>query len=336
MCYASPYVFLEVPSDLNVYMVWMDRFSEVKMGSKTLAVIAVVLVVVIVFFVLDTTSLLDPILERLPLREPEATFNAVLRVDGYVDEANSTESFYAIAYSVSNMGNTTAQNVTLATVVDGEPQATKLIPSLSVSDSANYSLIVPAASDKLHVVSLQASCEDSVDAYSFSFGADMPRTFSDDQELVKLFVTPREPRLVALKNEVLKDAPLKVKDWIALRNWVGNNIQYRHDDAIHGVSDYWQFGKETVSLKTGDCEDFSILLCSLFRAAGYSPDDVYVVIGKNPNGYHAWVKINLETLGWYNLEPQENGWATLVGDFLTLSDYYALHQFNDQQFHQIG
>jgi predicted transglutaminase-like cysteine proteinase len=234
------------------------------------------------------------------------------------------------------MGNETAQNVTLAIIVDGETQETNLIQSLSVSDSANYSMVVPAASGELHLVSLQASCEDSVDAYSFSFGADVPRAFSDAPELAKLFVTPREPSLVALKDEVLKDTPLKVKDWIALRNWVGNNIQYRHDDAVHGVRDYWQFGKETVSLKTGDCEDFAILLCSLLRATGYSPDDVYVVIGKNPNGYHAWVKINLGLLGWYNLEPQENGWATFVGDFLTLSDYQALYQFNDQQFHQIG
>jgi len=306
---------------------------EVKMGSKTLAVIAVVLVIVVVVFVLDTSSLLDPVLDRLSLREPEVPHNAILMVDGYVDEA--AERSYTIWYSVSNVGNATAQNVTLSAVVDGEPQATKLIPSLSVSDSANYSLVVSAASGSLHVVSLQASCEDSVDAYSFSFGADVPRTFSDDPELVKLFVTPREPSLVALKDEVLKDALLKVKDWIALRNWVGNNIKYKTDDAVYGVREYWQFGKETVSLRTGDCEDFAILLCSLLRVSGYSPDDVYVVIGKNANGYHAWVKINLGSLGWYNLEPQENGWATLVGDFLTLSDFQALYQFNDQQFHQI-
>jgi hypothetical protein len=318
--------------------IWFGWASlvEIKMGSKTLAFIAVVLVIVIAVFVLDTTSLLDPILERFSPREPEVTYNVVLWVDGYVDEANSPEGYYKIAYSVLNMGNTTAQNVTLAAAVDVETQTPKLIPSLSVSDSANYSLTVPAASGELHMVMLQASCEDSVDAYSFSFGADVPRTFSDNPELVKLFVTPREPSLVALKNEVLKDAPLKVKDWIALRNWVGNNIQYRYDDDVYGVRDYWQFGKETVALKTGDCEDFAILLCSLLRASGYSPDDVYVVIGKNPNGYHAWVKINLGTLGWYNLEPQENGWATLIGDFLTLSDYQALYQFNDQQFHQIG
>lgn len=305
------------------------------MASKTLAVIAIVLLVVIVVFFVDTRVFLEPVLDRLPFREPEVTSKAVLRVDGYVDEANSPEGSYAIAYSVSNLGNATAQNVTLVAVVDGEQQANKLIPSLEVSDSANYSLAVSAASDELHIVSMQASCEDSVDAYSFSFGADVPRTFSDYAELVKLFVTPREPSLVAIKDEVLKDAPLKVKDWIALRNWVGDNIKYESDEVVHGVREYWQFGKETVDLGTGDCEDFAILLCSLLRAAGYSPDDVYVVVGKNADGYHAWVKINLGTLGWYNLEPQENGWATLVGDFIMLSDFQALCQFNDQQFHQI-
>ena len=306
------------------------------MGSKTLAAIAIVLLVVVVVCFVDTRVLLEPVLNRFSPRQPEETYTPLLRVDGYVDEANSPENAYTIAYSVSNFGNATAENVTLTAVVDGEPHANTLIPSLELSDSANYSLTVPTDSGTLHTVSLHATCENSTDAYSFSFGADVPRAFSDNPELVKLFVTPREPSLIALKDEVLKDALLKVKDWIALRNWVGSNIQYQNDDAVYGVRDYWQFGKETVNLRTGDCEDFAILLCSLFRAAGYSPSDVYVVIGKNAAGYHAWVKINLDTLGWYNLEPQENGWATLVGDFITLSDYQALYEFNDQQFHKIG
>lgn len=311
---------------------------DVKMVSKTLAVIAVVFAAVIVISVLDTTSILNPLMERLGLSEPqEVTYNSVLRVDGQASEAASPTGYYTIAYSVSNMGNETAQNVTLTTTCNGENGETKTIQSLPVSDTAKYSMLVPAVSSELYIVSVKASCMDSEDAYSFSFGADLPRTFSDDAEHVKLFVTPRETSVVALKNEVLKeDALLKFKDWIALRDWVGNNIQYRHDDEVHGVQEYWQFSKETMTLKTGDCEDFSILLCSLLRAAGYSPNDVYIVIGKNQNGYHAWVKINLESIGWYNIEPQEDGLATLVGDFLTLSDYQALYEFNDQQFHQIG
>ena len=48
------------------------------------------------------------------------------------------------------------------------------------------------------------------------------------------------------------------------------------------------------------------------------------------------MKVRLELGGWYNLEPQENVLAKLVGDFLTLSDYQALYEFNDQQFYKIG
>jgi predicted transglutaminase-like cysteine proteinase len=304
------------------------------MGSKALAAIAIILLVVIVLFFVDT-PVFEPILNRLSPNKPDATPKAVLRVDGYVDEANSPEGSYALEYSVSNLGDALAENVTLVAVVDGEQQTNRLIPSLKVSDSANYSLVVSAVSGELHIASLQASCEDSVDGYSFSFGADVPRAFGDYANLARLFVTPREHSLVALKDRVLKDAPLKVKDWIALRNWVGDHIRYVSDLEIHGVPEYWQFGKETVALGTGDCEDFAVLLCSLLRAAGYSPDDVYVVAGKNGNDYHAWVKISLGVLGWYNLEPQQNGLATIVGDFVMLSDFQALCQFNDQQFHEI-
>jgi predicted transglutaminase-like cysteine proteinase len=305
------------------------------MGSKLLAVVAIVIVIAVAVLFLDTRLLLGPIADRIPFSEPEVTSKAVLRVDGYVDEAGLAEDAYVIKYSVSNVGNANAENVTFTAVVDGESQPSHLVSSLSVSDSANYSLVVSNASNALHVVSLQASCTDAADFYSFSFGAEVPRTFSDKPELVKLFVTPREPVLVALKNEILGDKWL-VKDWIALRDWVGKNIQYKNDAVVHDVTEYWQFGKETASLRTGDCEDFAILLVSLFRANGFSADDVYVVVGRNAEGYHAWVRIKLETFGWYNLEPQESGLATFTSDFLTLSGFQALYQFNDQQFHKVG
>jgi predicted transglutaminase-like cysteine proteinase len=306
------------------------------MTSKTATTIAIVLLVIVVVFCMDSRLILNPMVDVLHLDEPEVISKAVLRIDGYVDDANSPQDYCTVHYSVTNVGNATAQKVTLEAVVDRQSQGIKAIPSLEVSESANYSLEVSAHSEVLHVVSLRTVCEDSADAYSFSVGADIPRSCSENEDLVKLFITPREPSLVALKDEVLKESLLNVKDWIALRNWVGNNVKYRHDDAVYGVPEYWQFGKETVSLKTGDCEDFAILLCSLLRAAGYSANDVYVVIGKNADSYHAWVKINLGRVGWYNLEPQENGFATFIGDFLTLSGFQALYDFNDQQFHNLG
>jgi hypothetical protein len=48
--------------------------------------------------------------------------------------------------------------------------------------------------------------------------------------------------------------------------WVRNNIVYTSDTS----EDYWQSASETMGLKTGDCEDHAILLCSIINALGGS------------------------------------------------------------------
>lgn len=42
--------------------------------------------------------------------------------------------------------------------------------------------------------------------------------------------------------------------------WVHRNIWYKDDMKSQGVKDYWQTAAETLTLKTGDCEDFSCLI----------------------------------------------------------------------------
>jgi len=103
---------------------------EVDMASKMLAAIAIILLIAVVVFFVDTRLLLEPIFYRFSPHEPGVAYNAVLWVEGQVDEANSTEGSYAIAYSISNLRNVTAENVTLIAVFDGEQRASKLIPSL--------------------------------------------------------------------------------------------------------------------------------------------------------------------------------------------------------------
>src|SRR4030042_2473417 len=89
-------------------------FIEGKMASKALAVIAVVVVIVVVVLFVDTRLLLGPLADRIPFHESEVANKAVMRVEGYVDETTDfPEREYTIAYSVSNMGNATAQNVTV-------------------------------------------------------------------------------------------------------------------------------------------------------------------------------------------------------------------------------
>ena len=159
--------------------------------------------------------------------------------------------------------------------------------------------------------------------------ANITRSF--DKNLSRSFITPQDKSLVELKNKILKNKPISTPNWIALRDWVGTNIRYKNDPEIHGESDYWQFPNETIPLRTGDCEDFSTLLCSLLRADGWSPDKVHVIIGVNNNQYHAWVRVTWEDLQ-YNIEPQRNGFAIAMGETMSLSGFNAKYYFNDEKF----
>ena len=146
------------------------------------------------------------------------------------------------------------------------------------------------------------------------------------------FITPDDPGLTTLRNEILQeDMAILTPDWIKFRDWVGNAIQYRSDSEIHGERDYWQFSNETIQLETGDCEDFSILLCSLLRSNGWSTDNVFVIVGEQNTQYHAWVRLVWNDIQ-YNIEPQGSGFEIFLGDVTTLSGYTAVCFFNDQEF----
>ena len=265
--------------------------------------------------------------------------SAVLRVNAYVLAGYWTRNvntdlpdyISTIEYSVSNTGNAQAENVNVTVYTDGNLYTTYIIPSLAVSQANSSSFSTSTAYDSRDNVKVQASCQDFTDSQAFSVGSNLPRYWSEPG-ISELYVTPKEVNLVGMENAILRDKFFLIPNWIALRDWVGNNIKYRYDNETHGVGDYWQLSKETLELRTGDCEDYAILLCSLFRADGWSPNDVYVVLGTNGEAYHGWVKINFGILGWYNIEPQGNGWNTLIGDFLSLSGFTAKYVFNDQQY----
>lgn len=153
-----------------------------------------------------------------------------------------------------------------------------------------------------------------------------------DEELCFSFITPADPSVINLKNEILQDQlTLLTPDWMALRDWVGNKIQYVSDSEVHGEREFWQFSNETIFLETGDCEDFSILLCSLLRSNGWATDSVYVVVGERNNMYHAWVRLVWNDMQ-YNIEPQGSGFDVLIGDITNLSGFEAICYFNDQEF----
>lgn len=86
-------------------------------------------------------------------------------------------------------------------------------------------------------------------------------------------------------------------------------------EAIHYKAkkgrDPWQFPDETLFLKSGDCEDIAFLLGSLLLAAGISPYNVRVVLGKvhakegkkRSTFDHMWVMYKSESGRWLLLEP---------------------------------
>jgi hypothetical protein len=146
------------------------------------------------------------------------------------------------------------------------------------------------------------------------------------------FITPNEPSVIKLRDELLRESlAVLTPDWMKFRDWVGNNIEYKYDTEVHGERDFWQFSNETIQLETGDCEDFSILLCSLLRSNGWQTDSVYVVVGEQNNQYHAWVRLIWNDIQ-YNIEPQGSGFDMVLGDVAYLSGYKAICYFNDREF----
>jgi len=153
----------------------------------------------------------------------------------------------------------------------------------------------------------------------------LTRTFNSSE--ARFYITLNDPAVQQTLNNIVKNR--FIPDWIEIRDWVAKKIEYVSDIISHGVSDYWQLSAETLSLRTGDCEDFSILLCSLYRAIGWDENEVYVVLGEKDGNYHAWVKLNVDTIGWRNIEPQAGALNTIIGDSLSLSGYTAKYNFND-------
>jgi len=239
-----------------------------------------------------------------------------------------------IAYSISNWGTTSASDVQYTIYVNGDIHLQGFLSTLVSDASFSDQFSIHVKCDDRYQISLTASCDDSSDTCSITSKATLPRSWSSS-EIVKLYITPDDPIVKNLVKEIQETKFFLIPDWIAIRNWVGNNIEYRDDTETHGSEDFWQLPRETLSKRTGDCEDFSILLCSLYRAVGWDRNRVYVVLGEEGGNYHAWVKLNVDIIGWQNIEPQAGALNTFIGDLFSLSGYTAEYNFNDVYFNPV-
>ncbi len=239
---------------------------------------------------------------------------------------NSPELVSDLAISVVNLNGISAENVKIITKVDGESIKTEAVTLLKASETYKSSITVNTSYKSANIVTVEASCAFSSASKTVILNADLSRSFSEN--MCCSFVTPNDKTVLELKTIILEDKTPVTLNWMAFRDWIGNNVEYTSDYEVHGEDEYWQFPNETIQLKTGDCEDFSVLLCSLLRADGWSSDEVFVVFGEKAGQYHAWVRLIWNDIQ-YNIEPQGNGFAIAMGDVLSLSGYNAKYYFND-------
>lgn len=68
---------------------------------------------------------------------------------------------------------------------------------------------------------------------------------------------------------------------------VNRRVRWQHDLDNMGVADFWANAGETLRRGTGDSEDIAIAKMQVLKAAGFSPKDLYISVGRhNVRGAH--------------------------------------------------
>lgn len=164
------------------------------MGIIALAVALVILASLFIHFQLQTCEDNQNLQQQTQFPQVQ---KAILKANGYIsggywtrDTATDLPDYVSnIEYSVSNVGSANAVDVNVIIEIDGEPYAANLIPSLSISERKDYSFSIATTYDSTSYVRIQVSCQDSTDSCSFSSGASLPRYWSEDSNILQLYIT---------------------------------------------------------------------------------------------------------------------------------------------------
>jgi predicted transglutaminase-like cysteine proteinase len=195
----------------------------------------------------------------------------------------------------------------------------------------------------IYIIRAQARCGDGHSEWSkckvimIGSGA-ISRSPLSNMEQARKYVKYNDEQVQSLV-QIIREWAKKwsYNDFDAIREWVTTNIAYQSDSELFKVVDYWQFPVETIESGAGDCEDIAILLCSLLRAFGVAPEEVYVAVGnlKGTNEAHAYVFEHRSKGIWRVIEPQVNpilsNLTSDVVDWALTYDYNGkLICFNDK------
>lgn len=248
------------------------------------------------------------------------------------------ECTVTVAYTVNNYG-TASDTANVLLLMDGTTKR-RQTATISAGGSFRDQYTTTVDYDTSHEFVVRADAWESSSARGALLEAYLPRDRSISEGYLQLFVTPRDT--VVIQREAAITTNWLIPDLVELRDWVAGNIRYEYDSVAHGRMEYWQLPRETLSLRMGDCEDFALLLCSLLRANGYGPSDVYVMGGSSTSGGagHAWVVVKTALGIWWTIEPQMSTgegmlWSILSGQLTEVSGFKAQFKFNDVELYVI-
>ena len=260
---------------------------------------------------------------------------------------------YDIAYSVSNRGTAEAKDVSLTLNVGGSSRSlgsTSLKAGQAYTGSTKVQLKDGIYDIEMEARSATSSASDRLRAFVI-----FPRDPQGQPEIMKLYITPNNPDIRDLVKDIVESRPLWLTPRLAVQQWITLKIEYRSDSSVHGESEYWQLPTETFELRSGDCEDFAILLCTMLRITkvhdyklhddreGLPADMVYVMIGEDSQGNrHAYLAVS-----WFSghmlwksrgyrtdfrvIEPELSGFPIIsdLADLELALRFTELYAFND-------
>lgn len=140
-----------------------------------------------------------------------------------------------LSVSVVNVGEAPAENVEVVTRINGEIMNTQTIARLEASETYRSLITVNTRYKEATIVTVEAACFLGADSKIIILNAVFPRSFSES--LCCSFVTPNDKNLIELKNRILNDKNPLTPNWIAFRDWIGNNVEYKIDYEVHGENE---------------------------------------------------------------------------------------------------
>lgn len=151
------------------------------------------------------------------------------------------------------------------------------------------------------------------------------------------FVTPEEPDIYLLWNEITKGIASQADRIVAAWDWVANQVKYKPFIAakieIEGQKffqeDTWLTPSLVSRVHVGNCANKAFLLTSFLRNE-LSPDQVHCVLGNLYNGHmagHAWVEVRIDGKGY--IVESTRGDVPLI-ESEAAERYEPVHYFNDQ------